>query len=723
MNPQNDLRRLPVKSLHGIGRVKESAYARLGIYSVYDLLYFFPRAYENRGNITLLRDYTPDVKNAVILTVATEPKVSLIRKGMSILKFNAFDDSGMCSITYFNQDYLKDKFHVGSTFRFWGKTEQKNGRYFMNSPAAEPYSENISLPPFVSVYRLTEGLSGKQISDNINSALSLAAEYLPDPLPSEIREENSLCTLHFALRQIHFPNGQEELAAAKKRLIFEEFFVFSLGMSLNIRNITADTDAPPCADTDITPLTSLLPYSLTDAQTRAIDSIASDMSKSRPMGRIVVGDVGCGKTVCAAAAMYIAVKNGRQAALMAPTEILANQHYNDLYPIFEKLNIRCALLTGSTTASQKNKIYSSLCSSDPLERTDIVIGTHALISDKVEFFAPGLIVTDEQHRFGVGQRAALSRKNNHSHMLVMSATPIPRSLALILYGDLDMSKIDTMPPGRQTVDTFLVDESYRARLDAFIRKQADAGSQVYIVCPAVEEKEAEDDEIALSEISLQSSFNYGSAPKKPPLKAAVKYASELQNRLKGYKIAFVHGKMSAKEKDGIMKSFAAGDIQILVSTTVIEVGVNVPNASLMIVENAERFGLSQLHQLRGRVGRGQKKSYCVLVCGTKSKNELGENALRRLETMCRCHDGYQIAQEDLKLRGPGDFLANSGNDSIRQSGSVCFRIADMCRDTELLTRAFSCAKKFFASDPTLMSAPGLKLETESMFSLNSDIIS
>ena len=712
-----NLHEIPVTALYGVGGVKAKAYATAGVHSILDLLYYFPRAYENRGDIKLLEETSPEYKSAVVMTVATEPKIANIKRGMSLLKFRAFDESGICDITYFNQNYLKDKFSIGSTFRFYGKVEKAKKRYEMSSPAADPWVEGMPPRSFFSVYRLSDGLSQKQISQNVEAALGMASESMPDPLPEEIRERHGLCTIYYALRQIHFPESYAALATAKKRLIFDEFFLFATGLSLSGGKIQKKT-APAFDDTDISPLLSLLPYELTGAQKRTVADIAADLRKNEPMSRIVVGDVGCGKTVCATAAIYMAVKNGYQAALMAPTEILATQHYNDLRPIFEALGIKCALLTGSCTAATKRKIHAAMQAEDPALRLDVVIGTQALLSDGAEFIKPGLVITDEQHRFGVNQRALLSEKNKHTHVLVMSATPIPRSLALVMYGDLDMSKIDEMPPGRQRVDTFFVDESYRPRLDNFIRKQVDAGGQVYVVCPAVEESELEEGEIDLSEIALYGEMLQKS--EKPPLKAAVQYAEELSERLVGYNIAFVHGKMKTAEKDNVMRRFAAGEIQILVSTTVIEVGVNVPRACLMIVENAERFGLSQLHQLRGRVGRGNTKSYCILVGGSM---KLGDNAKQRLRTMCDCYNGFEIAEVDLKLRGPGDFLSLTGNNGIRQSGALTFNLADMCEDSDLMTTAFTAAHEYLKTDPKLQHHEPLRQAAERMFETQGDIIS
>lgn len=714
------LNEIPISKLHGIGRVKAQAYAAAGVYSLLDLLYYFPRAYENRGNVIPLFATLPDSKCATVLTVATEPRIHNIRRGMSLLKFRAFDESGSCEITYFNQNYLKEKFPIGSTFRFFGKVERQKNRFSMISPAAEAWDEISPPPPFVSVYRLSEGLSQKQIAQNVHEVLTLASAIMPDPLPESVRQKHGLCTIYFALRQIHEPESYASLAIAKKRLIFDEFFLFAVALRSAEKHIEKN-HAPAFADTDVTPLLALLPYSLTDAQKKTVADIAIDLSRNEPMSRIVVGDVGCGKTVCATAAIYMAVKNGFQAALMAPTEILATQHYNDLSELLSRLGIRTALLTSSVTPYNKKKIYAAMCADDPRDRVDVVIGTQALLSEGAQFAAPGLVITDEQHRFGVNQRALLSEKNKHTHVLVMSATPIPRSLALVMYGDLAMSKIDEMPPGRQRVDTFLVDESYRERLDGFIRKNVDGGGQVYIVCPAVEEQEIDSGEVNMSDISILGEELVTLREEKPPLKAAVQYANELSERLSGYNIAFVHGKMKTAEKDAVMRRFTAGEIQILVSTTVIEVGVNVPSACLMIVENAERFGLSQLHQLRGRVGRGNRKSYCVLVSGAQGK--LGENAKRRLDTMCNCYNGFEIAEEDLRLRGPGDFLSLSGNASIRQSGSLTFRLADMCEDADMMNDAFSAANEYLEYDPTLERHPPLKAAAERMFTMRGDIIS
>ena len=537
--------------------------------------------------------------------------------------------------------------------------------------------------------------------------MGVMATEIDDYLPDDIRRKYKLCTLPFALRAIHTPTDYESVARAKRRLVFDEFFTFSLGMALSGKK-RREYGAPKCENNDIKSLLSLFPYELTSDQKKAIEDIKRDMAKDVPMSRILVGDVGCGKTACAMAAMCIAVQSGRQAILMAPTEILARQHYADISFAFEKMGYRVKLLVGSMTSGEKKKVRASLVEEDASKRTDVVIGTHALISEGVEFFDAGVLITDEQHRFGVGQRATLSKKGVHSHVLVMSATPIPRSLALILYGDLDLSKINEMPKGRQRVDTFVVDETYRPRLNAFIEKQVAQGDQVYIVCPSVEEKDPEES----GEISLAE---FGSIKEEmPPLKAAIQFSEELSAKLPNINIAFLHGKMKGSDKDEIMKRFVEREIDVLVSTTVIEVGVNVPNATLMIVENAERFGLAQLHQLRGRVGRGSKKSYCVLVSDTH-----GENARERLLTMKREYDGFAIAEKDLLLRGPGDFIKGSSDPVVRQSGGLRFKLADMSEDTGVLSDAYEAAKEFMESSFDLKENENIKSMIDRMFSIDS----
>lgn len=723
---------IPVTSLRGVGKMRESAYARLHIRTVGELLTHYPRAYENRGAVCLLSQSVQDGKCAVVLTIATEPRVSMIRHGkkrMTLLKFRAFDESASCEVTYFNQDYLNAIFLPGTVFRFYGKVEKTGGHYSMNAPAYENVStEGVeALPALVPVYRLTPGLSQKQIAEHVRAALRLyAASPVQDPLPGELRAKRGLCVLSYALQQIHCPQTAESLTTAKRRLIYDEFFLFSLGLATSRRRVR-EQSAPICKDGDVRPLLERLPYELTGAQRTAIEEIRADMCREIPMRRMVIGDVGCGKTVVAAAAMLFAVQSGRQSILMAPTEILARQHAAELGRWFDSLGFRSELLIGATPAAQKRAIVAALEDPDPATRLPIVIGTQALLSDGVRFFAPGLIVTDEQHRFGVEQRALLSGKGQKAHVLVMSATPIPRSLALGLYGDLDISYISEMPPGRQCVETYVVDESYRDRLCAFIAAQVRDGGQVYVVCPAIsadKEKEPEEEEIPMSAFSVRGNAGTSfpecpKARKKTELLSAIEHTQTLKERLPGVSVDCLHGKMKPSEKDAVMRRFLAGDVQVLVSTTVIEVGVNVPNACLMIIENAERFGLSQLHQLRGRVGRGRRKSYCVLVKGEAAE---GETARRRLEIMRREHDGFAIAKQDLILRGPGDFLRGQEENGIRQSGGVKFRLADQCDDELLMQTAMADAKELLCGDADLSHHAELRRRMEGLFSVDPDVL-
>ena len=703
-----------VTSLSGVGPTKARAYSTMGINTLGDLIRHYPRAYENRGDVKLLFEAMQvDGKCSVVLTVATRPQVANIRRGMSLLKFRAYDDSGTAEITFFNQSFLKDKFPLGSTFRFYGRVEMVGRKCSISSPAFEPWDEEKPPADLIPVYRAAEGLSQKQISSNVSTALSLCLPETEDYLSDEIRLRYSLAPLAEAYKSIHLPEDIRSLAEAKKRLMFDEFFTFSLGLALSNKK-SRPTGAPRCADSNLSAFLAALPFELTDGQKSAVRDICADMAKDIPMNRMLVGDVGCGKTVCAAAAMYLAVKNGRQAVLMAPTEILARQHYADFLTLFGSLGIECGLLIGATTAAAKRKIKERLCHPDPAQRLNIVVGTQALLSDGVEFAAPGLVVTDEQHRFGVDQRATLAGKNANAHLLVMSATPIPRSMALIMYGDLDVSKINGMPPGRQRVDTFAVNEGYRQRLEAFIEKQVDAGGQVYIVCPAVEEKEDEEGDLLLSEVGIDGSRG---SSEMTPLKTAVEYSVALAERFPRYRVEFIHGKMKSAEKDRVMSEFAEGRVNVLVSTTVIEVGVNVPNACLMIVENADRFGLSQLHQLRGRVGRGQRKSYCVLVSDFADESKKESTAGKRLRSLCKLYDGYEIAEQDLLMRGPGDFFRVGSDDSIRQSGGIRLNLAESCDDPELMSSAFGEAASIVAADPSLEDHPLLLDRVRSLFAL------
>ncbi len=691
-----------VRDLNGVGEVRASCLEKMGILTLRDLVKYTPRAYENRGNIRTLAQGTDGVKSAFLLTVGTTPRTVRLRGRLTMTKFRAFDETGTVEIVFYNQSYVQSVFTLGSVFRFWGNLNPGKGKIWtLSAPAYEPYTEGAPLPDYVSLYSLTSGISRKVLEGLIDTALAVD---FPDYLPEQVRLKNQLPTLSHALRRIHHPANDLDLRAAMRRLVFDELFCVSAAVASG-RNQKREPSVPRLEDRDLSPLFRSLPYQLTGAQRRCIAEIADDMASGTnrllpPMKRILIGDVGSGKTVCAVAALYLAAKNGYQAALMAPTEILATQHYHTIGKMLSGLGIQVALLTGSTSAKEKRRINDALAAGDP--SVQVLIGTHALLTDKVVFSNLLLTITDEQHRFGITQRSVLEEKAEHTHLLVMSATPIPRTLALSLYGDLAISKLDEMPVGRQHIDTFVVDESYRDRLHAFIRKQVEEGGQVYIVCPAIEEAASDEEDGGRDEILLNS---LTPTPKRD-LKSAKALAEQLRHEVfPDLSVGLLHGQMKPAEKEAIMNCFVGGDIQILVSTTVIEVGVDVPNAALMIVENAENFGLSQLHQLRGRVGRGTRKSYCILVSDFKTGA-----ARERLQVMVQTDDGYEIAERDLAMRGPGDFFSGAADSQMRQSGGMNLRLASCCDDPHLMTCAFEAASELVKSDPTLENYPDLKHE-------------
>ena len=675
---------LSVKAISGVGDKKAALLEALGILTVEDLLRFFPRAYQNRGHIKTILEAELDGKtSSMLVTVGSAPKSSMLKNRKTILKFQVFDESGKCSVVFFNQNYLKNTFKLGETYRFWGKVVRKRTGTEISSPEFELVSASRTLNDLVPVYHLTHGLSGKTLSSIIAAAFALVGDEIESVIPDYIRKKFGLLSAEAAFRAIHFPRSIEIVSKAKEYFIFEELLLFALGVSLTKKENSKVTAPPlPTKNTHFSDFLSQISYEPTDAQKRVINEIASDLSKPFAMHRLVMGDVGSGKTLCAAAAAYISVANGYQCAFMVPTEILARQHYNELSPIFSALGYDTALLVGSLTAAQKRSTRKKI--EDGTAK--LIIGTHALFSDGVVFKNAALTICDEQHRFGINQRSRLLSVTGGMHSLVMSATPIPRTLALAMYGDLDISRVDTMPPGRQKVSTYLVDEGYRDRLNSFIDKQVEGGHQVYVVCPSIE-KDAENSEDELVDLSGRVLH---------PLKDAVSYTECLKSALPHISIGYLHGRMSAQDKDKIMSSFVSGELSVLVSTTVIEVGVNVPSATLMIVENAERFGLSQLHQLRGRVGRGSAKSYCVLVSDSDS-----EASRARLSALCESTDGYYIAEKDLELRGPGDFFAHSSSGAIRQHGEFSFRLANLCSDTKTFEMAFETAKEILFEDPTL----------------------
>ncbi len=700
-----------VLALSGVGDARRAALEKAGIRTLGDLVLDFPRAYQDRGTIVpiaRLCDLEEGRPAAILATVATEPQFRVIRRGMSLTKFRVFDESGTLEITYFNMPYVREAFHIGATYRFFGKYNRApNGKMQTANPIYEPFSEDKPLPSIVPVYSLPGGIRQKQMHQMTGEALRLCGAEITETLPPEILQRMALPARSYMIHALHRPENMAHLERAKRRLVFEELFLQFLCMA---QSGAGEAKPNPCvmADTDTTPLTALLPYSLTGAQSRAIAEIAADVSGKNRMNRILIGDVGSGKTVVAAAGAYLAVKNGYRAALLVPTEILAAQHHADLAPLFAGLGIRAELLTGSTPKKKRAQITDALTDEtltiDGSGKVDVIIGTHALLTESVVIDRLGMVIIDEQHRFGVMERAAILDKGDGCHCLVMSATPIPRTLSLVAYGGLSRSVLDEMPAGRQKIDTFLVDSTFHERLIGFIRKQKAEGHQTYVVCPAVEEAEPEEKASADPEDLANMQLTLEPEEEKPPLKAAVAYAETLAQELPELSVAFVHGKMRPADKEEVMRRFVAGAVDVLVSTTVIEVGVNVPNATLMIVENAERFGLSQLHQLRGRVGRGQAKSYFVMVTDSTQ-----ESSLERLRVIKKYTDGYEIAEMDLALRGPGDFITGSGT---RQHGEDRFRLAASCRDSNLIEESVSLARAVIDRDPTLSAMPAIRLQLD-----------
>ena len=668
-----------IRYIKGIGEARARSMGKLGIHDLAGLVSYFPRAYEDRTQYKPIRELADGETACVRAMVAEEPRLSRVRRGMELVKLRAVDESGALDITFFNQTYVKRQLVPGETYVFYGRASAMGSHRGMTNPVFEREGAPMAVTGrIVPIYRLTAGLSQRTVMQCVRSALNFCADSLPDYLPAGVALDNGLATARYAYENIHFPKDAGALAIARRRLVFEELFVLvcALGMIRGGRQKAAGT---PLARAELSDFTASLPFTPTGAQLRAINEAAEDMCSGRAMNRLVQGDVGSGKTLVAAACVWYAAQSGAQSAFMAPTEILAEQHFATLSGFLEPFGIRVAKLTGSMRAKERREVLAGLVSGE----TGLCVGTHALLSEDVEFKNLALVVTDEQHRFGVEQRAALVGKGTRPHLLVMSATPIPRTLALIIYGDLDVSVIDELPPGRQKVGTFAVDESYRARLNGFIEKLAHEGRQVFVVCPRIEENEEGADGI----------------------KSAEEHAEALRAALPDLRIACIHGKMKAKEKDEIMSAFARGETDVLVSTTVIEVGVDVPNAALMVIENADRFGLSQLHQLRGRVGRGQHKSWCILVSDAK-----GEEARARLSAMVHISDGFKIAEEDLRMRGPGDFFGS------RQHGLPELHIADLGADMDVLRRAKDAAERLLKADPGLrkIENAGLRRRAEAL---------
>ena len=654
-----------LRTLKGVGEKTEKLFQKIGISDTESLLRYYPRNYDEYETPADIADLKEGTVKAVSAAVCSGVYVNPVR-GKQVVSITACDSTGRISITWFNASYLKNTLKKGSVFVFRGRVMRRQGKLQMEHPeifTPAAYEEILhSLQP---VYGLTAGLSNKTIVKVLHQLLkqqSLKSEYLPE----EIREKYQLSDINYALRTIHFPKNMDELLVSRKRLVFDEFLFFILSVQLLKEKTEEAVNLFPIKKTWTTEqVIENLPYRLTSAQLNTWHEIERDLSGQSLMSRLVQGDVGSGKTILAFLAMILTFENGYQSALMVPTEVLARQHFEAFQTLAREqgLDIPAVLLTGSNTAKEKRLIYEKIREG----KTSVIIGTHALIQEAVQYRDLALVITDEQHRFGVKQREALATRGNPPNILVMSATPIPRTLAIILYGDLDISVIDELPARRLPIKNCVVDTSYRPKAYRFIERQIREGRQAYVICPMVEESEGMEAENVLD------------------------YTKKLKDALpEDISVEFLHGKMKPKEKNRIMEEFAAGSIQVLVSTTVVEVGVNVPNATVMMIENAERFGLAQLHQLRGRVGRGEHQSYCIFIQGSQEST-----TSKRLEILGKSNDGFYIAGEDLKLRGPGDLFG------IRQSGLMEFRIGDIYNDANILKTASEAAAQLLALDPDL----------------------
>ena len=655
----------------GVGEKRAKLFARVGIHTFEDMLRYFPRDYEDRTKIVPISALENGVPSGFAAEVIEPVHCSRIRDGLDICKTKVADEDGsVLDLVFFNAPYVKNALHENTRYVFYGRPMMGMQRLSVQNPVFEEFSKAGRVTGrILPVYRLTNGLTHQLIRTVAGQVLTQCQTEYPTLLSPEMEARQGLCSASFAYQRIHFPQNHEEIHTARRRLVFEELLVLQLGLQ-TIKQRSVGRAGKLISETELTEFFQALPFRLTDAQNQALQDIARDLQSGFVMNRLVQGDVGSGKTVIAAGAAYMVCRAGFQAAMMAPTALLAEQHFQELQPLLEKFEIRTGLLTGAMSAKERKKTLSMLASGELF----FVIGTHALFSGDVVFYNLALCITDEQHRFGVVQRQLLAQKGGEAHKLVMSATPIPRTLAHIMYGDLDLSVMNEMPPGRKKVDTFVVDETYRGRIEKFIRKQVEEGRQVFIVCPLIEDE---------NDTGLQ---------------AADDYAKHLQTEIfPDFQVGVVHGKQKPRQQEAVMRSFVEGTLQILVSTTVIEVGVNVPNATLMIVENAERFGLSQLHQLRGRVGRGEAKSYCILFLQTK-----GEKARARLEALRSSNDGFFIAEQDLALRGPGDFFGE------RQHGLPVFDIADLSEDTVVLGQTRQEAQRLMEEDPELSACPALR---------------
>ena len=683
----------PLTDLPGVGPQRAKKLEKLGLRTLGDTLDHLPQRYEDRRECCELRDAPADRPCCVTAMVAETPRISYVRRGLSLVKVKAVDGAATMHITFFNQDYIRETLRPGESCVFYGTVERQGNLFAMTNPVFEREGAARFTGLIMPVYPLTAGISNNLLAGLTRRAVDACLDGLPEVLPARVRKDHQLCQTQFARKNIHYPESFEELAIARRRLVFEELFILTCGLA-QLKDRRSQGSGRRLSG-EPGEFAALLPFAPTNAQRRAMEDIAADLRSGKAMNRLVQGDVGSGKTAVAAFGAWAAAKNGVQCAMMAPTELLAEQHARTMEALLAPAGVRVALLTGSVKGKEKKALLAALAAGE----IDLLVGTHALFSEGVKYRDLGLVIADEQHRFGVAQRSALAEKGGAipPHILVMSATPIPRTLALIIYGDLDVSVMDELPPGRTPVDTLLVGEDKRQRMYGFVRKQAGEGRQVYIVCPSVEEN---------------GGVGWEDGPGMD-LKAVTAYAQELREKVfPDLRVGFVHGKLKSKEKEAAMAAFAGGELDVLVSTTVIEVGVDVPNASLMIVENAERFGLSQLHQLRGRVGRGKHKSWCVLVTSSRS-----DTARERLKALCATNDGFQIAEEDLRLRGPGDFFGK------RQHGLPQLKVADFAADMELLKEARAAAEELIAADPDLKKPAHrlLKGQVRKLFEENAEL--